>query len=383
MLKKVLVSFLVMGLTACGLNQVAMVETTKQVETTQFNETTTKYVDSEVEVEIETKFDESKHEETMNSLIEETGKWSSYSDEIRAIIEKAVGKDYATSKTLTKEERNKLHSVGLYMITKDVTQVRNNDTSEVFSSGGSTEFLTRDDLVDFLTSKYSKFRNEKLGFEALNFAIWDSAASDIYREVKTNVDKGISIAKVEAKQKLAESYVKVNTDPNSPAKYINGLGNGQYTIKFGLVVPSTPVDVHDPASNYSYIPKENFETFCKTEVLCFQKNNEGKIINVIGKQPKVKYGVNTYNQYGDPVWIIREQNAECVDAYGDTLYAHVQTALPEYYDKCGGTDMQFVGWSHVPATLPPDYAYNLYKQGVFTIKNMGAVFTDPEWAYPD
>lgn len=376
-MKKVLVVLLLLGLTACNSNQIAMVEST--VVTTVIE--TTNRIDETTETENKQDFDETTIEniaESSEELIEETSKWSSYSDEIRVILEKYEGKDYQTSRKITNEELNKIHSVGLYMYTNNVTSTRGADDI-TRKSGGSTEFVSKSEFEKVVAQSY----NETDGLLTNIAYNKDEEAYNIMKNTVDQILKNKSKAKVEAKQKLAESYVKVNTDPNSPAKYINGLGDGQYTIKFGLVVPSTPVDVHDPASNYSYIPKENFETFCKTEVLCFQKNNEGKIINVIGKQPKVKYGVNTYNQYGDPVWIIREQNAECVDAYGDTLYAHVKTALPEYYDKCGGTDMQFVGWSHVPATLPPDYAYNLYKQGVFTIKNMGAVLTDPEWAYPD
>ena len=376
-MRKVLVVLLVLGLTACSSNQMAMVESTDATKALE----TTNNIDETTETEIKQEFDETTIESTMESseeLIEETSKWSSYSDEIRAILEKYEGKDYQTSRKITSDELNKIHSVGLYMYTNNVTSTRGADDITRLS-GGSTEFVSKSEFEEVVVQSYKETDGllTNIGYGG------DAETEKIVRNTVDQILKNKSEAKVEAKQKLAESYVKVNTDPNSPAKYVNGLGDGQYTIKFGLVVPARPVDRHDPASNYSYISKENYETFCRIEVLCFQKNNEGKIINVIGKQPKVKYGVNTYNQYGDPVWIIREQNAECVDACGATLYAHVKTALPEYYDKCGGTDMQFVGWSHVPATLPPDYAYNLYKQGVFTIENMGAVLTDPEWAYPD
>ena len=379
MCKKISVLFFILSLKACGTTQVAELSTTaveSKIETTTVAETTTIVETSEeIKETAETTAEETTEEETTIP-----DKWAGYSDEVREIIVKAEGKDYATSKKLTQEERNKLHSAGLYMITKDVTKVRNNDTSEVFSSGGSTEFLTKNELENFISSVYY-FNQEKQVLETnSSFAIWDSVASDIAKDVKSQIQSGGWKAREDSREEKARTFVKKNEDPNNPAQYINALGNGNYIEKCGLVVPSI--------ENYKYFETlrgEEATNYKYVEWMCFKENNKGKITLVSDLIPRAKYKENTFEDNGEGnvgllLWVSRTPNEERVNYLGKSEYAHVHKTFPEYYDKCGGTDMAFMQWGNYPMAYAYDYTYNKIVEGTFEKeKNLLSLMDRENW----
>ena len=375
--KKILILFFILSLTACGTTQVAELSTTaveSKIETTTVAETTTIVETSEeIKETVETTAEETTVEETTIP-----DKWDGYSDEVREIIAKAEGKDYATSKKLTQEERNKLHSAGLYMITKDVTKTRSGN--EVFSSGGSTEFLTKNELENFISSVYY-FNQEKQILETnSSFAIWDSVASDIARDVKSQIQSGGWKAREDSREEKARTFVKKNEDPNSPAQYINALGNGNYIEKCGLVVPS-----EENAIYYESLKGEDKTIYKYTEWMVFKQNNQSKITIVKDRAvPKAKYKENTFydmgeGNFGAIMWVSRTPNEQRVDYTGKTYYAHVNKTFPEYYDKCGGTDMAFFQWGNNPMAYSYDYCYNKIVEGVFDKESQFKNLMDCEW----
>ena len=266
MCKKILIFFFILSLTACGTTQVAELSTTaveSKIETTTVAETTTIVETSEeIKETVETTAEVTTVEETTIP-----DKWADYSAEVKAIVEKAEGKDFATSKKLTQEEKNKLHNAGLYMITKNTTQTRSGN--EIINSGGSTEFLTKKELEDFISSVYF-FNQEKQVLETnSSFAIWDSVTSDIARDVKSQIQSGGWKTREENREQKASMYVKKNDNPNNPAQYINALGNGNYieTKIKGLM-------------NNTYLNPEVFNRVVKEEL-------KNKVIQVVLKDTEI------------------------------------------------------------------------------------------------
>ena len=354
--------FFILSLTACGTTQVAELSTTaveSKIETTATIETTTIVETSEeIKETAETTAEETTVEETTIP-----DKWSNYSAEVKAIVEKAEGKDFATSKKLTQEEKNKLHNAGLYMITKNTTQTRSGN--EIINSGGSTEFLTKKELEDFISSVYF-FNQEKQVLETnSSFAIWDSVTSDIARDVKSQIQSGGWKTREENREQKASMYVKKNDNPNNPAQYINALGNGNYIEKCGLIVPSA-----ENATYYESLKGEEKTNYWYTEWMCFKQNNQGRISFAKDSIPRAKYKENTVGDLGEGnvgmmLWVSRTPNEERVTFWGKPQYAHVHKTFPEYYDKCGGTDMAFMQWGNYPMAYAYDYTYNKIVEGTF------------------
>ena len=362
MCKKILMLFFILSLTACGTTQVAELSTTaveSKIETTTVAETTTIVETSEeIKETVETTAEETTVEETTIP-----DKWADYSAEVKAIVEKAEGKDFATSKKLTQEEKNKLHNAGLYMITKNTTQTRSGN--EIINSGGSTEFLTKKELEDFISSVYF-FNQEKQVLETnSSFAIWDSVTSDIARDVKSQIQSGGWKTREENREQKASMYVKKNDNPNNPAQYINALGNGNYIEKCGLIVPSA-----ENATYYESLKGEEKTNYWYTEWMCFKQNNQGRISFAKDSIPRAKYKENTFGDLGEGnvgmmLWVSRTPNEERVTFWGKPQYAHVHKTFPEYYDKCGGTDMAFMQWGNYPMAYAYDYTYNKIVEGTF------------------
>ena len=305
-------------------------------------------------------------------------KWSNYSDEVREIIAKAEGKDYATSKTLSKEEKNRLHSAGLYMITKNTTQTRSGN--EIINSGGSTEFLTKSEIEQYVRSNY-KFNQEKQVLEEISSTgIWDSATSDIVKNVKSDMLKNGWEAREEEREQIARMYAKKNTDASSPAQYINSLGNGKYVVKCGLVVPS-----EENATYYESLRGQDKINYWYTEWMVFKQNNQGRISFAKDSIPRAKYKENTFGDLGEGnvgmmLWVSRTPNEERVTFWGKPQYAHVHKTFPEYYDKCGGTDMAFMQWGAYPMAYAYDYTYNKIVEGVFEKeKNLLSLMDRENW----
>lgn len=102
-MKRVILSlFLVLALTACGTSQVAELRTVETTTITESNIEKSEVVETTLEetTEEEATFEETTEEETTVEETTKPDKWTDYSDEVREIIAKAEGKDYATSKTL-------------------------------------------------------------------------------------------------------------------------------------------------------------------------------------------------------------------------------------------------------------------------------------------
>ena len=303
-------------------------------------------------------------------------RWANYSAEVREIIEKAEGKDYATSKKLTQEEKNKLHNAGLYMLTKNTTQTRSGN--EIIYSGGSTEFLTKSEVEQYIRSNY-KFNQEKQVLEEINSTgIWDSATSEIAKNVRSDMLKNGWEAREEEREQIARMYAKKNTDGSSPAQYINTLGNGKYVVKFGLVVPS-----EENATYYESLKGQDKINYWYTEWMVFKQNNQAKITIVKDSIPKAKYKENTFGDLGEGnvgemLWVSRTPNEERVTFWGKPQYAIVSKTFPEYYDLCGGTDMAFSSWSDTPNQLSYDYTYNKVADGTFNKESQFKFLIDQE-----
>ena len=303
-------------------------------------------------------------------------KWEKYGAEVKAIVEKAEGKDYATSKTLSKEEKNKLHSAGLYMITKNTTQTRSGN--EIINSGGSTEFLTKSEIEQYVRSNY-KFNQEKQVLEEISSTgIWDSATSDIVKNVKSDMLKNGWEAREEEREQIARMYAKKNTDASNPAQYINSLGNGKYVVKCGLVVPS-----EENATYYESLRGQDKINYWYTEWMVFKQNNQGRISFAKDSIPRTKYKENTFGDLGEGnvgmmLWVSRTPNEERVTFWGKPQYAHVHKTFPEYYDKCGGTDMAFMQWGAYPMAYEYDYGYNKIVEGVFDKESQFKILMDRE-----
>lgn len=361
MCKKILILCLVLSLTDCSSTQVAELSTTaveSKIETNTVAETTTIVETSEeIKETVETTAEETTVEETTIP-----DKWAAgYSDELREIIAKYEGKDYQTSRKITNDELNKIHSAGFYMISKGVSQTRGADDI-TRSTGGNTEFVIKQDLENFVASTFVK---EKGGFDPTGYATYDAETNKIMRNAQTEILKGSWKAREDSREEKARTFVKKNEDPNNPAQYINALGNGNYIEKCGLVVPSI--------GNYKYFETlrgEEATNYKYVEWMCFKENNKGKITLVSDLIPRAKYKENTFEDNGEGnvgllLWVSRTPNEERVNYLGKPQYAIVSKTFPEYYDKCGGTDMAFSSWADTPNPLPYDYTYNKVADGSF------------------
>ena len=359
MLKKLSIFFIAFCLTACGTTQVAEVSTTaveSKIETTTVAETTTIVETSEeIKETVETTVEETTEEETTIP-----DKWSNYSDEVREIIAKYEGVDYQSSKKITSEELKKLHSEGLYMYTNNVISTRGADDI-TRSSGGNTEFVTQSDLEKVIAQSY-KDTDGLLTNIAYNN---DPEAYNIKKNTVKLILENKWKAREDSREEKARTFVKKNEDPNNPAQYINALGNGNYIEKCGLIVPSI--------ENYKYFETlrgEEATNYKYVEWMCFKENNKGKITLVPDLIPRAKYKENTFEDNGEGnvgllLWVSRTPNEERVNYLGKPQYAIVSKTFPEYYDKCGGTDMAFSSWADTPNPLPYDYTYNKVADGSF------------------
>lgn len=357
--KKILILFFILSLTACGTTQVAELSTTaveSKIETTTVAETTTIVETSEeIKETVETTAEETTVEETTIP-----DKWDGYSDEVREIIAKYEGVDYQSSKKITSEELKKLHSAGLYMYTNNVTSTRGADDI-TRSSGGNTEFVTQSDLEKVIAQSY-KDTDGLLTNIAYNN---DPEAYNIKKNTVKLILENKWKAREDSREEKARTFVKKNEDPNNPAQYINALGNGNYIEKCGLVVPSI--------ENYKYFETlrgEEATNYKYVEWMCFKENNKGKITLVPDLIPRAKYKENTFEDNGEGnvgllLWLSRTPNEERVNYLGKPEYAIVSKTFPEYYDKCGGTDMACAGWSNTKMAYPYDYTYNKIVEGAW------------------
>ena len=373
MCKKISILFIILSLTACGTTQVAELSTTaveSKIETTTVAETTTIVETSEeIKETLETTAEETTEEETTIP-----DKWAGYSDEVREIIAKYEGKDYQSSKKITSEELKKFHSAGLYMYTNNVTSTRGADDI-TRQSGGSTEFVTQSDLEKVIAQSYKETDGllTNIGYGG------DGETEKIVRNTVDQILKNKWKAREDSREEKARTFVKKNTDPNNPAQYINSLGNGNYVVKFGLVVPSQ--------ENYEYFTTlrgQDAIIYKYTEWICFKQNNQGRITLVKDLIPRAKYKENTFEDNGEGnvgllLWVSRTPNEERVNYLGKSEYATVSKTFPEYYDKCGGTDMAFGGWANTPNPLPYDYTYNKVADGSFSKETQFKFLMDREW----
>ena len=374
MCKKISILFIILSLTACGTTQVAELSTTaveSKIETTTVAETTTIVETSEeIKETAETTAEETTVEET--TILD---KWAGYSDEVREIIAKYEGVDYQSSKKITSEELKKLHSEGLYMYTNNVTSTRGADDI-TRSSGGNTEFVTKQDLENFVASTFVK---EKGGFDPTGYATYDAETNKIMRNAQTEILKGSWEAREEEREQIARMYAKKNTDASNPAQYINSLGNGNYVVKCGLVVPS-----EENATYYESLRGQDKINYKYTEWMVFKQNNQSKITIVKDSIPKAKYKENTFGDLGEGnvgelLWVSRTPNEERVTFFGKSQYAIVSKTFPEYYDKCAGTDMAFSSWADTPNPLPYDYTYNKVADGSFDKETQLKFLMDREY----
>lgn len=373
MCKKISILFFILSLTACGTTQVAELSTTvaeSKVETTAIIETTTVLESSkELKETMETTVEETTEEETTSA-----DKWSNYSEDVRAIIEKYEGKDYQTSRKITNDELNKLHGVGLYMYTNNVTSTRGADDI-TRQTGGSTDFVTQSEFEKVIAKSYQE-TNGLLTDIAFG---GDSEATKIKRNTVTKILEGKWEARENDREATARMYAKKNTDASSPAQYINSLGNGKYVVRYGLVVPS-----EENADYYDSLRGQDKINYKYTEWMVFKQNNQNKITLVKDQIPKAKYKENTFEDSGEGnvgnlLWVSRIYNEQRVTFWGRTQYAIVSKTLPEYYDKCGGTDMAFFGWSDKPNATPVDYTYNHVMAGNLSKESQFKYLMDREY----
>lgn len=372
MCKKILILCLVLSLTACGTTQVAELSTTaveSKIETTTVAETTTIVETSEeIKETVETTAEETTVEETTIP-----DKWAGYSDEVREIIAKYEGKDYQTSRTITQSELKTLHNAGLYMITADTTHTVDSNSNRK-DSGGHNEIMTKEQLEQYIrdNTTVNSSNNNSIMTQALNpstYAIYDADAGEIARNVRKKIQEGLWEDREAERDKIARMYAKKNTDPNNPAQYINSLGNGNYVVKFGLVVPS-----EENATYYESLRGQDKIIYWYTEWMCFKQNNQGRITIVKDTVPKAKYKENTFGDLGEGnvgemLWVSRTPNEERVTFWGKPQFAHVHKTFPEFADKCGGTDMAFMQWGAYPMAYAYDYTYNKIVEGVFEKEN--------------
>ena len=287
-------------------------------------------------------------------------KWDKYGAEVKAIVEKYEGKDYKTSKSITSEELKKLHSAGLYMYTNNVTSTRGADDI-TRQSGGSTDFVSKSEFENIVAQSYKDTNGllTNIGFGG------DAESEKIMKNTVKQILENKWEAREEEREQIARMYAKKNTDASSPAQYINSLGNGNYVVKCGLVVPS-----EENATYYESLRGQDKINYKYTEWMVFKQNNQGRITLVKDSIPRAKYKENTFGDLGEGnvgmmLWVSRTPNEERVTFFGKTQYAIVSKTFPEYYDKCAGTDMAFSSWADTPNPLPYDYTYNKVADGSF------------------
>ena len=199
------------------------------------------------------------------------------------------------------------------------------------------------------------------------------------RNTVTKILEGKWEARENDREATARMYAKKNTDASNPAQYINSLGNGKYVVKCGLVVPSQ--------ENYEYFTTlrgQDAINYKYTEWMCFKQNNQGRITLVKDLIPRAKYKENTFEDNGEGnvgllLWVSRTPNEERVNYLGKSQYAHVHKTFPEYYDKCGGTDMAFFQWGAYPMAYEYDYGYNKIVEGVFDKESQFKILMDREY----
>lgn len=255
----------------------------------------------------------------------------------------------------------------------------NNNNSNV---GGNNGTITNNTAGDTTNNKNNAIRNNSIMTQALNpstYAIYDADAGEIARNVRKKIQEGLWEDREAERDKIARMYAKKNTDPNNPAQYINSLGNGNYVVKCGLVVPS-----EENATYYESLRGQDKIIYWYTEWMCFKQNNQGRITIVKDTVPKAKYKENTFGDLGEGnvgemLWLSRVYNEERVTFWGKPQYAVVSKTFPEYYDKCGGTDMACAGWANTPKEVPVDYTYNKIVEGTFEKEKNLFSLMDREW----
>lgn len=361
-----LISLLVLLLTACNSTQVAQVSTTgneTKIKSTAKAEVETTINKVDANIEVETSKDIEPENEMQTEVESEStavGKWANYSQDVRAIIEKYEGKDYQTCRKITYDELNKLHSVGLYMYTNNVTSTRGADNITT-KSGGSTDFVTQSEFEKVIAKSYQE----------TNGLLTDIAFGGDSEAIKivTKILEGKWEASENDREATARQYVKVNTDSSNPAKVINSLGNGVYVERFGLIVPS-----EENAVYFESLRGQDKTIYKYAEWMVFKQNNEGKITLVKDQIPRAKYKENTFEDSGEGnvgnlLWVSRTPDEERVTFWGKPQFAHVHKTFPEFYDKCGGTDMAFMQWGAYPMAYEYDYTYYKIIEGTFKKEN--------------
>ena len=254
----------------------------------------------------------------------------------------------------------------------------NNNNNNV---GGNNGTITNNTAGDTTNNKTNAIKNNSIMTQVLNpptYVIYDADAGEIARNVRKKIQEGLWEDREAERDKIARMYAKKNTDQSNPAQYINSLGNGNYVVKFGLVVPS-----EENATYYESLRGQDKINYWYTEWMVFKQNNQGRISFAKDSIPRTKYKENTFGDLGEGnvgmmLWVSRTPNEERVTFWGKPQYAHVHKTFPEYYDKCGGTDMAFMQWGAYPMAYEYDYGYNKIVEGVFDKESQFKILMDRE-----
>ena len=377
MCKKISILLLVLSLTACGTTQVAELSTTaveSKIETTTVAETTT-IVETSEEIK-----------ETVETTAEKTtilDKWAGYSEEVKKIIEKYDGKSvYEMYKNISKEEKKALAEAGLYLVGLNTYGKEEYLSKDVNGAGGKFQIMTYEEAeryaLDFYNKNGGELQSVKLengnegvlmpiSYNAGEFEDLDPCinASHLYTDTKRK-------EVYNQEQEYLNSFVIVNEDTSSPAKYVNSLGNKQYFRDdvSGNVFTRDPEDYYkdgvwtggkgedDPFYKWCVERNIKMKDYLDVEELVFKKNNSDiyfepkDTITYTGAGDYLSYKNKKYKHYNGafPYWVERDWKTFTYDAYGRKQYPDVNKSFESVISLCGNTYVYgdvvaFQGWS--------------------------------------
>ena len=288
-------------------------------------------------------------------------KFKDYSKDVKEIIVKYEGKDtndMLNNFWISEDERKALKNEGLYLVgfAGNRSDIDHN-----------LKIMTEDEYFDYVDKFREEHKNELDETGQIKNGDWAGIPSvyEVHNDSETTmVEKAIDRYLINSYReeeenhiKLVETYIQLNPDSSSPAKYINMLGGGQYfrdsvsgnvfTKDGSIYTNSFGVNEYDlyPATRYADDKKAR-GLYQAVEIEVFKRNNpDCRLVN----ETAARYSNTKYKVYllplGRPGWVDRDwKNSSAYGVFGNVVYPYVQKSFPEFKEYCQGTDVAFYEW---------------------------------------